>query len=240
MLKINNLDFNINGNQIFHSLNLEIAKGEIHALMGPNGVGKTTLVKLILAHPDYLNYKGDIIFEETNLKDKTTDQIASLGIYSIFQNPPEIKGVKYLDLLRSSTNEFHKTSIFDFMKQITSSLKKLNMDDSYLKREVNVNLSGGEKKKCEILALNMIQPKLLILDEIDSGLDVDSLKEVSTFINQYLKENKETSILIITHYPRILKYLKPDYVHILKDGHIVKTGNYNLALEIEEKGYEEK
>jgi len=225
--------------QVLNKFNLNIKEGEIHALMGPNGAGKSTLSKVIMGNNDYKIISGDIKVDDNSIVNLSTDERAKMGIFLSFQNPVSIEGITNSELLRSALNAKNKEQVglYDFLKKLESSLKDLNMDKSMIHRGINQNFSGGEAKKNEILQMKMLSPKLLILDELDSGLDVDSLKIVTKNINEYIQENPNTSILIITHYPRILNYIKPNYVHILLDGSIKKTGDFNLAKEIEENGY---
>lgn len=241
MLEIKNIDVETkdNQNKILNNLSLTIQDGEIHAIMGPNGTGKSTLSKVIMGNYKYELVNGDIIFNQESLKNMEVDERAKKGIFLAMQDPTVIEGVTNSEFLKTAIEEQTGKHInyFDFIKGIDQSLKDLSLKDDMIHRSLNKGFSGGEKKKNEILQLKMLKPKLIILDEIDSGLDVDSLKVVCNNINEYLKENKKTSVLIITHYPRILEYIKPDYVHIMKNGTIEKTGNIELAFETEKKGY---
>ena len=239
MLKLENLKFNIANKQILDNFNLEIKDGEIHAIMGPNGIGKSTLTKIIMAHPDYKLESGKIYFDDNLINDKEVDEIAKMGIFVSFQNPIEIDGVTNNDFLKLALeNKLNKkVNLYDFINLMEKNRKDLEIPKEFINRYVNEKASGGEKKKSEILQLKILEPKLIILDEIDSGLDIDSLKIVTENINEYLKTHKDTSVLIITHYPRILEYIKPNYVHIFNKGKIVKSSDYSLAWEIEKKGY---
>lgn len=238
MLKINNLYVSIDNKLILKDLNLNIDKGQIHAIMGPNGTGKSTLSKVIMGNKKYIVEKGSIIFENKDITNLETDKIAKLKIFLANQLPEEIEGVSNIDMLKTSLECMNeKKPLIDFIKEVTNGIDELKMPSDTINRNVNIGFSGGEKKKNEILQLKLLKPKFIILDEIDSGLDVDSLKIVSENINNYLKENKNTSVLIITHYPRILEYIKPDFVHVLYDGNIKETSTYELALEIEKNGY---
>lgn len=242
MLKLENLKFNIANKQILDSFNLEIKDGEIHAIMGPNGIGKSTLTKIIMAHPDYKLESGKIYFDDNLINDKEVDEIAKMGIFVSFQNPIEIDGVTNNDFLKLALeNKLNKkVNLYDFINLMEKNRKDLEIPKEFINRYVNEKASGGEKKKSEILQLKILEPKLIILDEIDSGLDIDSLKIVTENINEYLKTHKDTSVLIITHYPRILEYIKPNYVHIFNKGKIVKSSDYSLAWEIEKKGYKDE
>ncbi|MBP3635715.1 MAG: Fe-S cluster assembly ATPase SufC [Bacilli bacterium] len=239
MLRIKNLYVSIDGKEILKDFNININKGEVHALMGPNGTGKSTLSKVILNNKKYKKEKGNIYFEGEDITNLSTDKIAKKGIFLSNQLPCEIDGVTTADFLRTALNEKEENvSLYSFIKKINSAVSDLNMDEKMIHRSINKGFSGGEKKKNEILQMKVLEPKFIILDEIDSGLDVDSLKIVGENVTNYLKEHKDTSVLIITHYPRILEYIKPDFVHVMTGGQIKKTGNYDLALEIEKKGYD--
>ena len=225
--------------KILNDLSLTINDGEVHAIMGPNGTGKSTLSKTIMGSYKYKLVSGDIIFNGTKLNDLEVYERARLGIFLAMQDPTVVEGVSNSEFLKTAVSETTGESInyYDFIKGIDEAVKELNFDNEMIHRSLNQGFSGGEKKKNEILQLKMLKPKFIILDEIDSGLDVDSLKIVCENINDYLSQNKDTSLLIITHYPRILEFIKPDKVHIMKDGTIVKTGDISLAFETEEKGY---
>lgn len=238
MLKIENLNTSIDGKDILKNFYLNINAGEVHALMGPNGTGKSTLSKVILNNKKYQKLSGKIIFDDVDITNMSTDEIARKGIFLCNQLPCEIDGVTTADFLRTALNEKEEVSLYQYIKKIDSAVKDLKMDENMIHRSMNKGFSGGEKKKNEILQLKVLEPKFIILDELDSGLDVDSLKIVCENINSYLKEHENTSVLIITHYPKILQYIKPDYVHVMVNGNIRKTGDASLALEIEEKGYD--
>ena len=241
MLEIKNLFVKLadENKEILNDFNIKIKKGEIHAIMGPNGTGKSTLSKVIFNNNKYTITKGDILFEEKSIKGLNTDEIARLGLFLSNQLPPEIDGVTTSDFLRTALNEKEEMPLMTYINKITKASDDLHFEKDMIHRNLNKGFSGGEKKKNEILQLKMLEPKFIILDEIDSGLDVDSLKIVCENINNYLKEHKDASLLIITHYPRILEYIKPDYVHVMTDGQIKETGDYNLALEIEKNGYKD-
>ena len=238
MLKIEDLSTSIDGKDILKNFYLNINAGEVHALMGPHGTGKSTLSKVILNNKKYQKLSGKIMFDDVDITNMSTDEIARKGIFLCNQLPCEIDGVTTADFLRTALNEKEEVSLYQYIKKIDSAVKDLKMDENMIHRSMNKGFSGGEKKKNEILQLKVLEPKFIILDELDSGLDVDSLKIVCENINSYLKEHENTSVLIITHYPKILQYIKPDYVHVMVNGNIKKTGDASLALEIEEKGYD--
>ena len=239
MLEIKDLTVKVDNKIILDNFNLNINENEVHVIMGPNGVGKSTLTKVIMADPDYKVIKGDILYKGESILSLTTDKRARLGIFLAMQNPLEISGVTNADFLRTalSSKEGKNTNLYSFIKTVEKAQNELNMPNEMIHRSVNKGFSGGEKKKNEVLQLKVLKPNLILLDEIDSGVDVDSLKIVGENIDNYYKENKESSLLIITHYTHLLKYIKPDFVHILKDGKIIKTGNYSLAEKIENNGF---
>ena len=241
MLEIKNLFVKLKeeDKEILNGFNLKINKGEIHALMGPNGTGKSTLSKVLFNNNKYEITSGDIIFEGKSIKGLNTDEIARLGLFLSNQLPPEIDGVTTSDFLRTALNEKEEIPLMTYINKITKASKDLYFEKDMIHRNLNKGFSGGEKKKNEILQLKVLEPKFIILDEIDSGLDVDSLKIVSQNINDYIKDHSDTSILIITHYPRILEFIKPDFVHVMTNGQITSTGSYELALEIEKNGYKD-
>ncbi len=238
LLEINDLYTKANDKSILNGLNLTINKGEIHVIMGPNGAGKSTLANTILHNPQYMITSGNILFEGKSINNLKTDEIARLGIFMSFQTPEEIPGISVLNFLRTAKNKAtgEVVNYFDFKDEVASNMKALNIKDSYINRNLNVGFSGGEKKKNEILQMLTLKPKLAILDETDSGLDVDAIKTVSKGIKMFA--NKDNAVLIITHGTKILKGLDVDYVHVLVDGKIVYTGDYSLAKKIEEEGYE--
>ncbi len=241
MLEIKNLSVKIidKNTKIIDKLNLKINDGEIHAIMGPNGTGKSTLAKTILGHYSYKITRGEILFNDKKINNLSTDERAKMGIFLSMQDPTVIDGVSNSEFIRTAQNEINgeKTNLYAFIKNMESTMNDLGLDTSMIHRSLNKDFSGGEKKKNEVLQISMLKPKLIILDEIDSGLDIDSLKIVCKKINEYKNNNPDTAILIITHYPRILNLIKPKYVHVFKDGNIVKTGDINLANEIEKTGY---
>ena len=224
--------------EILKDFSLTINDGEIHAIMGPNGVGKSTLSKVIMHHPDYAIESGTITYNEKTLNDLTTDEIARLGIYLLMQDPSIIDGVSNSEALRTALKERGSdTNLYTFITKMKKELDSLNLPKDVMHRSINKGLSGGERKKNEVLGLKVLTPSFIILDELDSGLDVDSLKVVAKNINEYLKEHQDTSVLIITHYSRILDLIKPDFVHEMKDGKIIKTGDITLAKQIEKTGF---
>lgn len=239
MLIIKNLTVSINDKEILRDFNLEIPDGKITTIMGPNGIGKSTICKVIMGDPNYKVIKGSITYNNEDLLSMSVDERSKKGIYLINQNPIEIEGVTNAEMLRTAlecrTGEY--VNFFDFNKKVTTICEKLDIPVSFIHRGINEGMSGGEKKKNELLHLYVLEPKFVILDELDSGLDVDSLKTLSLALKEYLSD--DVSFLIITHHTSILEYLTPDYVHILKDGHIVKSGDFNLALDIESKGFTE-
>ena len=224
---------------ILKGLNLTIYEGEIHVIMGPNGSGKSTLANTIFHSPRYIVEGGNILFDGEDITNLSTDKIAKKGIFMSFQTPEEIPGVSLAQFLKTMKHGMtgEKPNLYQFTKDVEKHMKELDMDYRYVNREFNVGFSGGEKKKNEILQLLLMNPKLAILDETDSGLDVDAIKTVSKGINLY--KNNQNAVLIITHSTKILKSLKVDKVHILVDGKIVKTGDSSLAKEIEDNGYQE-
>ena len=241
MLEIKNIQCSIVDSDvvILDHLSLTIKEGETHVIMGPNGTGKSTLSKAIMGHYQYEITSGDILVDGESILDLTVDERAKKGIFLCMQDPTVIDGVSNSEFLRTARGSItgEKVNLYTFMKDMESAMKDVSLDSNMLQRSLNKGFSDGEKKKNEILQMKFLKPKYIILDELDSGLDIDSLRIVCENINQYMKENKEASLLIITHYPRILEYLKPDYVHILKDGSIQKSGGMELALEIEKEGY---
>jgi Fe-S cluster assembly ATP-binding protein len=242
ILEIQNLKVSINENQILKNLNLKVNKGEIHAIMGPNGSGKSTFSKVIAGHPAYSVLGGDILFKGSSILDLDPEDRSHLGIFLAFQYPIEIPGVSNEDFLRLAYNSkqkfYNKPEVdpIEFLSIINEKLKLVNMSPLFLSRNVNEGFSGGEKKRNEILQMILLDSEISILDETDSGLDIDALKIISTGINNFMNEDK--SIVLITHYQRLLDYINPTYVHVMQDGKIIKTGSADLAKELENKGYE--
>ncbi|MEX0681235.1 MAG: Fe-S cluster assembly ATPase SufC [Balneolales bacterium] len=242
MLIIKNLHAEVEGEEILKGINLEINAGEVHAIMGPNGSGKSTLAKVIAGHPSYEVTQGEILYQGEDLIEMEPDERARKGVFMAFQYPVEIPGVSNSMLMREGYNEIRKEQGMDpldpleFEDYILDKLKLVEMDPKFLDRNVNVGFSGGEKKRNEILQLAALNPKLALLDETDSGLDIDALRVVSEGINKI--SGKENAIMLVTHYQRILNYITPDYVHVLVSGRIYKSGGKELALELEKHGYE--
>jgi Fe-S cluster assembly ATP-binding protein len=242
ILDIKNLKASIENKAILKDLNLKVKKKEVHVIMGPNGSGKSTLSKILAGHPSYEINAGEILFDSQNLLEMTPEVRSHEGLFLAFQYPIEIPGVTNYDFLKLAYNEKQKykklpeLDPLEFMLITDELLKKLKMKSEFLNRDLNQGFSGGEKKRNEILQMLLLNPKLVILDEIDSGLDVDAIKIICDGILNNI--SNETSLIIITHYPRILNYLKPDFVHIMIDGKIIKTGNMELVNLLEEKGYD--
>ncbi len=238
--QINRLTVAIEDKVILRDFSLSMKPGEIHVIMGPNGAGKSTLSKVIMGDPKFRVLSGTMLFDGHDISDMTTDQRARAGIFLAMQSPISIEGVTNSEFLRTALREKtqEQVNIYSFIKEMEGAMNDLHMDPSMLHRSINVGFSGGERKKNEILHMKMLKPQLILLDELDSGLDVDSLKIVCQNIQQYLDENQEASVLIITHYPRMLEYLHPDFVHVLKDGNLVQSGTFDLALQIEKSGYD--
>ncbi len=237
LLEIKDLHVNAEEKEILKGINLEIKKGEIHVIMGPNGSGKTTTANAILNNPMYTKTAGTITFENENINDLKTDEIARKGVFMSFQLPEEIPGVSVTNFLKYAKNKMtgKPVKIFEFKEELKNNMQELNMNPKNMERSLNVGFSGGEKKKNEILQMLVLNPKLAILDETDSGLDVDAIKTVSKGIEMF--KNEENAVLIITHNTKILHSLKVDFVHVLVNGQIVKTGTQDLAKQIEENGY---
>jgi|TARA_B110000208_G_C11776652_1_gene432264 Fe-S cluster assembly ATP-binding protein len=242
ILEIKNIDASINDVKILNNLNLKINKGEIHAIMGRNGSGKSTFSKIVAGHPSYEILNGDILFNGESILSLEPDERSHMGIFLAFQYPIEIPGVSNEDFLRLAYNSKMKSQNkeeldpIQFFSHITEKLKIVDMDPTFLARNVNEGFSGGEKKRNEILQMALLDSSLSILDETDSGLDIDALKIISNGINKIM--NKDKAIVLITHYQRLLDYIKPDYIHVMQNGKIIKTGNFELAKELEIKGYD--
>jgi Fe-S cluster assembly ATP-binding protein len=242
LLKITNLHAEIaeDGTEILKGLDLELNAGEIHAIMGPNGSGKSTLSKVISGHPAYEVTDGDILFKGESVLDMEPDERARAGIFLAFQYPVEIPGVSVANFMRTALNakRGEEVDIFDFQDELEGRMGMLEMDPAFAMRSVNDGFSGGEKKRNEILQLAMLEPQLAVMDETDSGLDIDALKIVTSGINKIKDERKDMAVLLITHYQRMLNYITPDRVHVMVDGRIIRSGGPELALELEERGYD--
>ena len=242
MLKIENLHVSVSGNQILKGIDLEVKAGETHAIMGPNGSGKSTLAQVLAGHEEYEITDGKVKYLSKDLLEMDIEERACEGIFLAFQYPVELPGVNNTYFLKSALNAQRKyrgekeMDAMEFIDLIGDKIKLLNLKDSLLKRPVNEGFSGGEKKRNEIFQMAVLEPKLALLDETDSGLDIDALRVVANGVNSMRKE--ENAIIIVTHYQRLLNYIVPDFVHVLVDGKIINSGDKNLALELEEKGYD--
>lgn len=239
-LQIDNLSASVGKEQILNNLNFTLPKGEVHAIMGPNGSGKSTLSKVLAGHPDYQVTGGNACMDGTELLGLNPDEIARLGLFLAFQYPVEVPGVSIANFIRAAIKsrlpEGENIKAVEFYKELYQKMDELGMDRAFTSRSMNEGFSGGEKKRCEILQMSMLNPKYCILDETDSGLDIDALRVVSEGINQM--KNPDRGILVITHYQRLLDYIVPDKVHVMWDGRIVRSGDKTLALELEDKGYD--
>lgn len=241
MLKIENLKVSIDGKQILKGINLEVNAGEVHAIMGPNGSGKSTLANILAGRDGYVVDSGTVLYDGVDLLSMPAEQRAREGLFLAFQYPVEIPGVNTVYFIKAAVNARRKHQglveydAMDFMALVKDKAKLVNMDESLLQRAVNVGFSGGEKKRNEIFQMALLEPRLAILDETDSGLDIDALKIVADGVNA--QRTSDNAIIVITHYQRLLDYIVPDFVHVLSHGSIVKSGDRSLALELEEKGY---
>jgi Fe-S cluster assembly ATP-binding protein len=242
VLEVKDLHAGIDGKEILKGINLTVKKGEIHAIMGPNGSGKSTLAKVLAGHPAYEVTQGEVIYEGKNLLEMSTDQRAREGVFMAFQYPIEVPGVSNAQFLRLAYNEKRKhlgeeeLDPLEFKDLLKERAKVVEMDASFMTRSVNEGFSGGEKKRNEILQMAVLQPKLAVLDETDSGLDIDALRIVAGGVNQL--HNSENAVILVTHYQRLLNYIVPHFVHVLAQGRIAKEGGKELALELEQKGYD--
>ena len=242
MIKIKNLHVEVEGTKILKGIDLEVKAGETHAIMGPNGSGKSTLAQVLAGHEDYEVTEGSVDYLGKDLLDMDVDERACEGVFLAFQYPVELPGVNNTYFLKSALNAHRKyhgepeIDAMDFMELISDKIKLLNLKESLLKRPVNEGFSGGEKKRNEIFQMAVLEPKLALLDETDSGLDIDALRVVSNGVNAM--RNDENATIVVTHYQRLLNYIIPDFVHVLVDGKIVRSGDKNLAIELEEKGYD--
>lgn len=239
-LKIENLSASIEGKVILENLNLDLPAGEVHAIMGPNGSGKSTLSKVLAGHPDYLVTEGSAKIDGTELLGLAPDEISRLGLFLAFQYPIEVPGVSIANFIRSALQARmpagENVKAVDYYKKLYEKMDELGMDRKFTSRSLNAGFSGGEKKRCEILQMSMLDPRYCILDETDSGLDIDALREVSVGVNQM--RCPERGILVITHYQRLLEYIVPDKVHVMWEGKVVLSGDKELAAELESKGYD--
>ncbi len=242
MLKIDNLHANVEGKAILKGINLEVKAGEVHAIMGPNGAGKSTMASVVAGKEDYDVSKGTIELNSEDISDLSPEERAHAGVFMSFQYPVEIPGVTVTNFIKTAINESRKAQGLeempakDMLKMIREKSELLEIDRKFLSRSLNEGFSGGEKKRNEIFQMAMLEPKLAILDETDSGLDIDALRIVANGVNKL--KSKDNAVIVITHYQRLLDYIVPDFVHVLHDGKIVKTGDASLALELEEKGYD--
>jgi len=238
MLKIENLRAEIDGQEIVKGLDLEVGKGEIHAIMGPNGSGKSTLSNVLMGHPRYEVTDGSITFQGEDVLEMEPDERAKLGMFLAFQYPSEVPGVSVANFLRTAVNSVREEELspMEMFRLIQDKMRVMQMDPKFAERYLNEGFSGGEKKRNEILQMLMLEPKLAIMDETDSGLDIDALQVVAKGVNEL--RGPEFSAVIITHYQRILRYIEPDHVHVMLDGRLVTSGGKELALELEDKGYE--
>jgi Fe-S cluster assembly ATP-binding protein len=241
MLEIRNLHVRVKDKEILQGINLSINPGEIHAIMGPNGSGKSTLANVLAGREDYVVTGGEILFQGENLLDLQPHQRAEKGIFLAFQYPAEIPGVSNVNFLKTAVNSIRKAQgkqtldAIDFLTNVRTKIEEVNLSEDFLYRALNAGFSGGEKKRNEILQMSLLEPLLAILDETDSGLDIDALKVVADGVNRM--RSPERSMLVITHYQRLLDYIVPDYVHVLAGGKIIKSGDKTLALELEQQGY---
>lgn len=238
-LKIAGLCASVEDKEILKGVDLTVKGGEMHALMGPNGAGKSTLGNVLIGHPNYQITGGSVVLDGVDLTDKTPEERAKAGLFLAFQSPVAVVGVKLSTFLRTAYRQVHpedKVTLTEFYNRMKAHMKKVGLDESFMSRSVNDGFSGGERKRFEILQMVMLRPKIVILDEIDSGLDVDALKLVADEINEVY--NEDVGFLIITHYQRILKNIEPEFVHVLKNGRIAMDGDKGLALRIEDEGYD--
>jgi Fe-S cluster assembly ATP-binding protein len=242
MLEINNLHVNVEGKEILKGINLKVNAGEVHAIMGPNGSGKSTLAQVLAGREEYEVTKGEVIYMGKNLLDLPTEDRAREGIFLAFQYPVEIPGVSNTNLLKTALNEIRKyrgeqeLDAMEFLTLLKSKMKLVELDQKLVSRSVNEGFSGGEKKKNEIFQMAVLDPKLALLDETDSGLDIDALRIVANGVNKL--KSKDNAVVVVTHYQRLLNYIVPDFVHVLYKGKIVRSGDKTLAFELEEKGYD--
>ena len=237
-LKIKNYSVSIEDKQILKNVSLEVKSGEVHVIMGPNGTGKSTLLTSLMGHPLYSIESGEVYLNKANILEMPTDERSRAGLFLAFQTPTEIPGVKNVDILREVVTQKNQDSfkLFDFINEVENATKELGLSKEFIFRDANVGFSGGEKKRNEIVQMKVLKPKFALLDEIDSGLDVDALECVGKAVSTEVKEHN-LGVIIVTHYERILKYIKPDFVHVLLNGEIVKTGDSSLIEKINKEGY---
>ena len=241
MIEIKKLNVSTtDGKKILDDFSLTLDSGDVHAIMGPNGTGISTLSKILMGSEDYIVTNGDILVDGKSILNLKVDERAKMGIFLANQNPVSIEGVTNSEFLKTALSSIRgeNVGIYEFMKLMEKSMQELHMKDSFMHRAINQDFSGGERKKNEILQMKILKPKFIILDELDSGLDIDSLKIVCENINEYISENKDTIILMITHYTRILESIKPNFVHVMKEGKIIETSDMSLAKKIEKDGYD--
>lgn len=244
MLSVKDLYVSVEGKEILKGINLEIKKGEIHAIMGPNGSGKSTLANVLAGRQDYQVTSGEVIFEGKNLLELSPEDRAREGVFLAFQYPVEIPGISNATFLKTAVNEIRKykgleqLDAMEFLALMKDKMQLVGMEQSLISRPVNQGFSGGEKKRNEVFQLTVLDPKLALLDETDSGLDIDALKIVANGVNLFKAQGKDKAVVVVTHYQRLLDYIVPDFVHVLYNGRIVKSGSKELALELEEKGYD--
>jgi Fe-S cluster assembly ATP-binding protein len=241
MLEIRDLDVSIGGTAILRGLSLSVDAGEVHAIMGPNGSGKSTLAKVLAGHPGYEVTAGSVSFRGEDILELEPDDRARAGIFLAFQYPVEIPGVSIANFLRTAVQaqlpEGEELDLFDFQDVLLERMELLEVDPSFAERHVNDGFSGGEKKRNEILQMAVLKPRLALMDETDSGLDIDALKVVAAGVNRLTEENEDMTVLLITHYQRLLEYIKPNHVHVMVDGRIVRSGGPEVAIALEEEGY---
>ena len=237
---IEDLHVSVEGKEILKGVNLAVNQGEVHALMGPNGSGKSTLANTLMGHPKYVVTSGRVLFEGQNILEMTPDERAQAGLFLAFQYPVAIPGVSLGNFLRAATRAVHGPSLTagEFRKQLMEKMKLLKMDPQFAGRYVNDGLSGGEKKRAEMLQMAMLRPKVAVMDETDSGLDIDALRTVAEAVNTIHEQQQDLGLLVITHYQRLLNYIKPQFVHVLVDGRVVKSGGSELVEQLEAQGYD--
>lgn len=243
LLQVKNIHVNVEENEILKGVSLEVLPGEIHAIMGPNGSGKSTLTYTLMGHPRYTLTEGEMLFDGTSITDLSVDTRARMGMFLAFQHPYEVEGVPLKDFLRQAYNTWYagtekQIGLKAFKKLLEEKMLLLGVSSDFVERPINVGCSGGEKKRIEMLQMAILQPKLIILDEIDSGLDIDALRIVCDALKVILQQNPEAAVVLITHYKRILEHVTPDHVHIMQQGKIVRSGDQTLVDQIESQGYE--